>query len=212
MCRRPRVSCHRHVLAAGLLVAATPAAATGWLDAGDVELRNDLTVVVDAGQLDLPMLAWPIPREDACAALPAAEDRSPPAVDAVESALERLRRRCQSVPSRSAYYANAGDPAQLRGFATESRSPAEVGIAGTWERSGWSARAVVSLHAEPQDGQSLRPDGSYLAAQVGNWAWSAGWLDRWWGPGWDGSLIWSNNARPIPGIAVDRVRSTPLQT
>ena len=24
--------------------------------------------------------------------------------------------------------------------------------------------------------------------------------DRWWGPGWDGSLILSNNARPIPAI------------
>jgi len=29
-------------------------------------------------------------------------------------------------------------------------------------------------------------------------------MDRWWGPGWDGSLILSNNARPIPAITLGR--------
>jgi hypothetical protein len=29
-------------------------------------------------------------------------------------------------------------------------------------------------------------------------------MDRWWGPGWDGSLILSSNARPIPALTIDR--------
>ena len=198
-------------LAAGIFVFVAPAAASGWLDAGDVELRSDLVTVVDAGRLDLPMLGWPIPREDVCAALADPVAKSRPANAAVEAALARLLTRCAPQPSLRAY-ANAGDPAQLRGFAAEPRSPAEAGMVGAWEGHRWSARMAVSLHAEPQDDQSIRPDGTYLAGKTGNWLWSAGWIDRWWGPGWDGSLIWSNNARPIPGIAVDRVRSTPFQT
>ncbi|MGE4550104.1 MAG: capsule assembly Wzi family protein, partial [Opitutales bacterium] len=43
----------------------------------------------------------------------------------------------------------------------------------------------------------LRFDGSYLAARAGNYSFSLDQLDRWWGPGWDGSLILSNNARPV---------------
>jgi hypothetical protein len=39
---------------------------------------------------------------------------------------------------------------------------------------------------------------------VGNFMISAGAMDRWWGPGWDGSLILSSNARPIPGLTVER--------
>ncbi len=42
------------------------------------------------------------------------------------------------------------------------------------------------------------PDGSYLGVNVGNFMLSAGYIERWWGPGWDGSLILSTNARPIP--------------
>ena len=37
-------------------------------------------------------------------------------------------------------------------------------------------------------------------------------VDRWWGPGWDGSLILSNNARPIPSISLDRRIPEPFET
>ena len=46
-------------------------------------------------------------------------------------------------------------------------------------------------------------DGSYIAARLGNWSASFGQVERWWGPGWDGSLILSTNARPS-----QRFRST----
>src|SRR5690606_22247766 len=35
-------------------------------------------------------------------------------------------------------------------------------------------------------------------------------MDRWWGPGRDGSLILSTNARPMPALSLDRVRSLPV--
>jgi hypothetical protein len=39
---------------------------------------------------------------------------------------------------------------------------------------------------------------------------TAGWQDRWFGPGRDGSLILSNNARPSPGVAIQRRQSIPF--
>jgi hypothetical protein len=50
-----------------------------------------------------------------------------------------------------------------------------------------------------------------LPALLGNWSTSLGKVDRWWGPGWDGSLILSTNARPIPAISLDRRIAEPFE-
>ena len=55
-------------------------------------------------------------------------------------------------------------------------------------------------------------DGSYVAARLGNWSASFGKVDRWWGPGWDGSLILSTNARPIPALSIDRRVPEPFES
>ena len=41
---------------------------------------------------------------------------------------------------------------------------------------------------------------------------SAGFMERWWGPGWDGSLILSTNARPIPSLTLERNYTDPFKT
>jgi hypothetical protein len=41
---------------------------------------------------------------------------------------------------------------------------------------------------------------------------SAGYMERWWGPGWDGSLILSTNARPIPSITLERNYTDPFKS
>ncbi len=55
-------------------------------------------------------------------------------------------------------------------------------------------------------------DGSYLATAIGNWALTAGSFGRWWGPGWQSSLILSDNARPVPGFSIQRNKSTPFES
>ena len=39
----------------------------------------------------------------------------------------------------------------------------------------------------------------------------AGYIDRWWGPGWEGSLIYGSNARPIPSLTIERNYSDPFE-
>lgn len=57
----------------------------------------------------------------------------------------------------------------------------------------------------------LRFDGSYFAARLGNWATGFGQVDRWWGPGWDGALLLSTNARPVPAVFVKRRTPEPFE-
>ena len=65
----------------------------------------------------------------------------------------------------------------------------EARLAADWvgQRFAWKLEATVV--ADPDDDQTVRPDGSYVAMSLGNWIVSAGYLERWWGPGWQGSLF-----------------------
>jgi hypothetical protein len=47
---------------------------------------------------------------------------------------------------------------------------------------------------------------------LGNWMLTAGWQDRWWGPSRDGSLLLGTNARPTPGIMLQRIASAPFES
>jgi hypothetical protein len=57
---------------------------------------------------------------------------------------------------------------------------------------------------DPVDGEEFRPDDSYVGMVLGQ--------QRWWGPGNDASSILSSNARPRPGVSLQRNLSTPFKT
>ncbi|HSG63950.1 MAG TPA: capsule assembly Wzi family protein, partial [Gammaproteobacteria bacterium] len=63
---------------------------------------------------------------------------------------------------------------------------------------------------EPADGEDVRADGSEIGLRLGNFTLAASTMERWWGPGWDGSLILSTNARPTPQIAISRNSAQPF--
>jgi len=73
-----------------------------------------------------------------------------------------------------------------------------------WIGDRLSIQLNAQVVASPADGEDYRADGSAVAVILGNFSISANTLDRWWGPGWDGSLILANNARPIPALSIDR--------
>ena len=76
----------------------------------------------------------------------------------------------------------------------------------------FGGRLQVTGAVDPDDDRPGRLDGSYVAGKFGNWIVTLGQQDRWWGSGWEGSLIMSNNARPVPTFAIDRAVSEPFET
>ncbi|MDA0707405.1 MAG: capsule assembly Wzi family protein, partial [Proteobacteria bacterium] len=63
-----------------------------------------------------------------------------------------------------------------------------------------------------QDDDEVRYDDSMVGVVLGNYSVAVSTMQRWWGPGWDGSLILSNNARPIPSLTIDRVFTDAFET
>jgi hypothetical protein len=193
------------VVTGGLFAAAGQA--EPWVGPGDMALRHDLQQLADAGLLHAPTMSWPLPwsdiRRDADAA--DASALSP----RLQAALGRVKKRAALETTANdidlaVEVAGTTDPWALRSFAAAPREEGELTVAADWVGKRFAWKLSAGLAASPDDGQEFRPDGSYVAMSLGNWNISAGYLDRWWGPGWEGSLILSSNARPVPSIGIDR--------
>lgn len=202
------------VLAILSIAAAAPAAGGAWAEAGDLGLRHDLQLLVDGGVFNLPTTTWPIPWRDIAGELERTSDAK--LTEAQAAAAARLRSRLQTASREGATAAvgaaGAEQPVQMRGFADTPREDAEIGGNLTWQANRFSMRATVTAVANASDGKDVRFDGSYVGGLWGNVLISAGFIDKWWGPGYDGSLILSNDARPVPAITIERASSAPFKT
>jgi hypothetical protein len=214
MRRAQRAAALTGLLIACLAFAASVARAdAGWFESGDAQLRLDLQLLNDAEIIRYPISQWPVPRAGLEYAVGRAKEHFATNA-AVQAALERVRARIAASPTtgRFSAEAHAGEAGLLRDFDSLAREDGE--ISGRYQYS--SGRFAVGLSAtvvaDPEDGQQVRGDGSHLTAQFGNWLVSANTLDRWWGPGHDGSLILSNNARPMPTLMVERAEARPFES
>ena len=203
------------MLAVALLVAlsAVPAVAEPWAAPGDPRLRHDLQLLSDAGLLKGTSVSWPIGWSQVARDLGGVDASKLP--DDQRASLERLRGRLAREMrvdhiGVTATASGAVDPTPIRTFESIPREEGEASLAADWMNDRFAVKLSAQFVTDPLDNQSWRPDGSYAAVVLGNWIASAGYLDRWWGPGWQGSLILSNNARPVPAISIDRNESTPF--
>jgi hypothetical protein len=199
----------RRLLLVACLCAVLPviARAEPWMTPGDVRMRHDLQQLSDAGLLTGPVMSWPIGWSHVAAEIAELDPArlTPGQLAAVTRLHERATREMRTAGvSLTAALSVAANPDELRTFEHTPREDVEASVSAAWlgERFAWNLSATVVT--DPDDDQSVRPDGSYVAMSLGNWMLSAGYLERWWGPGWEGSLVLSTNARPIPAVAIDR--------
>lgn len=194
----------------------SPLLASPFVPAGDLTLRHDIQLLADHGVIKGPTTTWPLAWGPIIADVAAftADARTPAGV---ADAIERVRRRAswESQTDKVYFDASVGfaeKPTRIRGFEETPRARGEVSGGFNYTTD----RFVVALHGQasdaPQDDEEFRADGSVVGFVVGNYSITANTLDRWWGPGWDGSLILSNNARPIPSLSIDRNFTEPLRS
>jgi hypothetical protein len=193
----------------------TTARADPWIGPGDAGLRSDILLLADAGILRGPVTTWPMSWPDIARDTLAADehDLNPATADA----LIRVRRRAREAAANG--FAGAGirvsgayEPGMLREFADSPREEGEIALRASWLTDHLALNLQGSYVANPDDGQEFRADGSYLGVNFGNFMLSVGLMQRWWGPGWDGSLILSTNARPIPTITLERNYTDPFKS
>jgi hypothetical protein len=202
-------SCYR-VVACVVCIYFLPAlaAAGWWTPADDDRLRHSVQTLVDQRCLDLTVTSWPI----VWASLNSVDDADFPPHCAALPATRYIRTEKQRAASasllRRVELNGASDVLLWRDYAA---SPRERGMALLeLGASGRYFDAQVSISAADSEDDEIRADGSYLASRLGNWAFSVGAVDRWWGPGWQSTLAFSHNARPLPALSLTRLESTPF--
>jgi capsule assembly protein Wzi len=185
-----------------------------WLPPGDEGLRGDLLLLADAGILRGPVNTWPMSWPDIARDVLAADEHG---LDpATARALVRVRRRARDASADlegvGMRVSGSYQPDTLREFADSPREEGEVAVRTSWITDHLALNLQGSYVVNPDDGQEFRADGSYLGINFGNFMLSAGLMERWWGPGWDGGLILSTNARPIPSVTLERNYTDPFKT
>ena len=138
-----------------------------------------------------------IPEPALRAALMRVQARVAPREDAGEWKIREIR-------------ATAGEPGLLRTDATLGRESFELRSEGGAQTDRYNINIAAAAVADASDDETFRLDGSDFTVRWGNWLFSANQLDRWWGPGRDGSLILSTNARPMPACRSTGCDSDPF--
>ena len=182
---------------------------------GDLRLRHDLQLLNDAGVINIPLTAWPVSLGDVHNAIGAVDGTD--LNDSNQLALSRVRQRLSwelDIDSFDFVFGVSGssEPRVIRTFENTPRAEGEAKARLAWVGERFAINLSATYVSDPFDGDEFRPDGTYVGVALGNWMVTAGWQERWFGPGNDGSLILSNNARPTPGIALQRNNSTPFET
>ena len=185
-----------------------------FLAPDDPFLRHEIRLLQDYGGLSATTGTWPLSLGGISQRL--RDDRVEWGHDLVGHSISRESRQGFS-PVR-AKLGLADNRVTVRSFGNEPRASFQPSFVTSWMNDRFAARISIStLYGLENDwkgrkDEGLSVDGSYLAARLGNWSGRVGKIDRWWGPGWDGSLIMSTNARPIPSVSLDRRVPEPFES
>ena len=207
----------RHAIATipllAMLYVATPVSAGPVLPPGDLLLRHDLQLLNDSGITNVPLTTWPLSVGDLNAAIRGIDRNEVPAsaVRAFDRVRDRVRRETRLDSIELDFDVSASIESRfIRTFQDTPRDEGEIGARLSWTGERFAFQVGAVAVANPFDGDEVRPDDTYVGVALGNWMLTAGWQQRWWGPGRDGSLILSSNARPAPGIMLQRNHSIPF--
>lgn len=190
--------------------------AAPWIEPGDTTARRDVELLAAHGYISGPTISWPLPWSEVAPALAATDAGRYPHIEAAIRRLRAKYRRDVMIPLervRVTVEAEATSSPQLvRGFESPSRDygEARIGAETTWR--GAYFRANIGADREVGGDTDLHFDGSYAAYGFGNVLFHIGMTEHWWGPGRDGALQLTNNARPFPLISATRIDPRPFET
>ena len=212
-----RILAQSWLVLAGLLLFTPTVLAAPQAQPGDVGLRHDIQVLADYGAISGPVTTWPISWDAVLADLESVQANDVVLPNKVLPTFNRVLARAQREAGRNQFayggsLSGAEKPAQIRGFSNTPRERGELRAGVSWFSDVVSLDLNVSAVDNPADGEDVRADGSQIGVDLGNWSIAASTMERWWGPGWDGSLILSNNARPIPSVVIGRNRTHAFES
>lgn len=190
------------------------AIASVWIDANDLYLRNHIQNLADANLIKAPVTTYPLMWDAIDNDLLTIDSKSlsPSLTNSYAQVLHYYRQAQSNRFKHSAKISLASDPKRLSHFGNTYRQKAQLSLNSEHLGSFWAARLSTQIRNDAEDDKDLTFDDSYLAVIYKNWIIRAGAISQWWGPGWNSSLIMSNNARPLPALSLTRSDSQAFES
>lgn len=187
--------------------------ASPWVDPGDERVKHHLNLLNDSGVARILTTSWPLNWSDIKASLDAVDPRQldEQSLWSYRFLLHEVRKATKTSISRHSLSVSSA-PSGIGYFGTDFRDSIEAsgGLEFVGERLAFNIKGTYAH--DPIDGRESRADGSFISYLAGNWALGFGLVDRWWGPGWESSLILSNSARPVPALFLQRHHAKPFES
>lgn len=211
---RIHILCEAGLIAAALMLPWSVASAQDWAAPGSRSLRSDVELLAARGLIANLTMTWPIPAGQL------RELRDNPALIIQPEAVQRAAQRVLAqffgndgavVGVVDARLINA--PNVIRNFDASARDQADVSFGLDWHNETFATSLRVGTQTGfNRDRAVASLDGTSLRAVLGNVLIYGGWVDQWYGAGWDSSLILSTNARPFPKIGLMRNSPDAFET
>ncbi|CAI2534313.1 capsule assembly Wzi family protein [Serratia liquefaciens] len=199
------------LVAAGLFTCALTGHASG-LVTPDNDLRNDLAWLSDRGVINVSLSTWPLSQEEISSVISQAK----PVTNTEKNVIDRVQRRVGELKAniRVSGYAATDKPGTPQGFGQSQYADQSLTVGAGANGEFWDVRLQGSVEGDQRvsDGSKFNLNGSYGAVKIWNQWLSFGEVSQWWGPGYDGSLIRSDAARPVAGFMLQRADQSPFET
>ncbi|MGH8461092.1 MAG: capsule assembly Wzi family protein [Stenotrophobium sp.] len=216
---RPRKAATGFFLLAFVIVAFQAEQAfaqSAWAQVGDRTLRSDIEILAAHGLITNLVTTWPIPAGQLKSL--ADDPRLEKEPEFVRLAASRVLAHL-SGPKGAGVVTGVVDaratnsPDIVRDFGTLARNQADIRAGLDWNTDDVGANLRVGVQSRFSGQQKIVSwDGSDVSGVWDNVKFYGGWVDQWYGPGWDSSLILSNNARPFPKIGLMRDNPQAFET
>lgn len=202
----------RIALALGLLTSVSAQVYAAGLVLNDNELRNDLSWLSDRGVIHLSLSTWPLSQEEITRALKKAK----PSYSSEQVVLARINQRLSSLKADFGVsgYTSTDKPGTPQGFGQSQ--PADSSLSLAFNNSGewWDVHLQGNVEGDERisNGSRFNANGAYGAVKFWNQWLSFGQMPQWWGPGYEGSLIRGDAARPMTGFLMQRAEQSAPET
>ena len=188
--------------------------ATPWVDPNNIYLRVDIQQLADNNIIKSPINHWPLAWQDIGKDITSVDTNtlSTELKQSYYRVMFHYRQAKQAVSATDLKLTLATDTPKFQRFSSSNKEKGEMSVTKSFMSDSFAGQLSVTRTLDPQDGKSFRLDNSFLAYRIANWNITLGAVPMWWGPGWDTALLMSNNARPIPGISINRQQALAFET
>jgi hypothetical protein len=188
----------------------THSLAEPWIDTSDIYLKANIQLLSDTGYIITPVTTYPLMWHDIIRDI---KNIDPNNLSANQQNAYYYIKHQFKLASRNQTRIKAQvglENKRFTSFGDQVSDKNSISVHSSFMFDNIAAKISHSYTNDPVDGENTHLDESYIAGFVGNWVFSFGRQNRWYGPSWDTSLSLTNNARPVTALTISRKSAEPF--